>query len=74
MYWVIIQTFPCVTQNKKCPSLKPTFNYYFGSIEPASDISTCIGIECIHIEYSDIEADDQNEIEDNNADRRNNYK
>ena len=46
------------------------FSYYVGSNESASDISTWIEIEFIHIEYSDIEAGDQNQIEENNADRR----
>ena len=64
---VIIPSFPCVTQKKRWPSLDRLFDYYFGSNESASDVSTYIEIECIHIEYSHIEAEDQNKVEKNNA-------
>ena len=70
VYWGIHTNTPiCNSKEKMAAFERYFFNHYFGSNESVSDIPPCIEIESMNIEYSDIEAEDQNKIEENNAER-----
>ena len=70
VYWGIHTNTPiCNSKEKMAAFERYFFNHYFGSNESVCDIPPCIEIESMNIEYSDIEAEDQNKIEENNAER-----